>query len=151
MEVSQIGAMAEEGAPIQVVEPGNREEAMFMSGKEVSMAPVAEVMEIELPGIVGDQMKSSSWESQVAHLEMGEQPEAPIEPPENAGAGQIECETLEKVVAAVELPPTRATSESLIVVEAMQEGEEDSQERVEVHASKITSVTCSIVGHGIHY
>ena len=65
---------------------------------------------------------------------MGEQTKAPIEPLENVGARQNEYETLEKAVVAMELAPIEVTEKTLIAAEAVQEGEEDSQDRVEVHA-----------------
>ena len=79
-------------------------------------------------------MQSVSWESRVACLEMREQAEAAAKSLEYAGAGQTGCETLEKVVAAAELPPAEAIEKTSVTVQATQEGEEDSQDRVKVHA-----------------
>ena len=70
--------MVKDGANVRAAEPSNREEVMFMSGEEISMAPEVESMEVELAGVAGDQMEYTSWEIQVTHQETGEQPKATI-------------------------------------------------------------------------
>ena len=55
VEASQIWAMAEEGVPIQVVEPSG-EEVMLVSSMEVPVVAEAKVMEVELSEMASDQM-----------------------------------------------------------------------------------------------
>ena len=79
VEASQLGATAVEEASIQVAEPEG-EEVMFVGSPETSAAPKTESMEVELLGGIDDRTQPISWESRVAHVELGELMGVPMGP-----------------------------------------------------------------------